>query len=89
MITTPAITPDSESDKVYNNAIARLQEELGWTPGDAHRVLADIAAGYGVFLQDVAVMVLAAPSLKGGVPQALQGVTYDHRPLQLRPKPRF
>ena len=84
MITMSKLPPDAEAEQLYQQALNRIQEELGWSSGRAHEVLADLAAGHGVFLHDVAAAVVSIPSLKGGLQQALHHVAFDHRPLNLR-----
>ena len=87
MITAPPITPRLESDQVYNQAVKRIQTELGWTPGKADSMLADLAAGYGVLIDDVAAVVVGARTLKRGLSFALRQSVIDRRPLHLRHTP--
>lgn len=87
MITTPPIAPQLEGEQVYNQAIKRIQTELGWTPGKADNMLADLAAGYGVLIDDVAAAVVGARTLKRGLGSALRQAVIDRRPLYLRHTP--
>ncbi|MBI3243573.1 MAG: hypothetical protein HYZ49_14920 [Chloroflexi bacterium] len=75
---------ESETEQIYSRAIQRLQAEFGWTSRECHSALAQLAAGYGVLLSDVATVVLAAPSLKRGVNLVVSQSVLDHRPLPLR-----
>ncbi len=84
MITAPSITPEVETEQIYCQAIKRLQAEFGWNSNKAHTALAELAAGYGVLISDVATAVLAAPSLKRGVSLAVRQAVLDHRPLPMR-----
>jgi hypothetical protein len=70
---------DSEARNLYQQAVSRMQSELGWTLDEAHTLLAHLAAGYGVFLHDVAAAVLCAPSLSGGPAAALHQVIFQRR----------
>ncbi len=87
MITTPPIAPQLEGEQVYNQAIKRIQIELGWTPGKADSMLADLAAGYGVLINDVAAAVVGARTLKRGLSCVLRQAVIDRRPLHLRHTP--
>ncbi len=87
MITTPPIASQLEGEQVYNQAIKRIQTELGWTPGKADSMLADLAAGYGVLINDVAAAVVDARTLKRGLSFALRQTAIDRRPLHLRHTP--
>lgn len=87
MITTPPIASQLEGEQVYNQAIKRIQTELGWTPGKADSMLADLAAGYGVLINDVAAAVVGARTLKRGLSCALRRAVIDRRPLHLRHAP--
>ncbi len=82
IIAKPAI--DSESEQVYQHALTRLEKELGWVPSQAHEAMANLAASHGVFLDDVALAVIDAPTIKCGLGQALRRVVFDRRPLRLR-----
>ena len=73
------IQSDNEAQHLYQRAIGRLQSDLGWTLAEAHTTLAQLAAGYGVFLHDVAAAVLSAPSLAGGPAAALKQVVFQRR----------
>ena len=84
MITTPPIAPELEAEQLYHRALARLQNELGWSIGQAHTALAELAAGNGVFLHDVAFAVLEARTLKHGLPVAIRQAVFDRRPNSLR-----
>lgn len=70
---------DVEAQGLYQQALNRMQTELGWTLTQAHAVLAQLAAGHGVFLHDVAAAVLQAPSLTGGLAAALAQVVFQRR----------
>lgn len=70
---------DIEAQSLYQRALSRMQTELGWTLTEAHAVLAQLAAGHGVFLHDVAAAVLHAPSLAGGPAAALAQVVFQRR----------
>ena len=87
MNASPHLTAEHEIEQIYQQAVARLEKELGWTPQQAHSVIAELAAAYGVFLHDVARAVLAAPSVKQGLTRALRQVPFDRRPLELRQQP--
>lgn len=79
----PTITTaktEIDAQNLYRRALNRMQSELGWTPAQAHAALAQLAAGYGVFLHDVAAAVLFAPSLGGGPAFALKQVVFQRRP---------
>ena len=84
MITTPRVNPEQEAEQLYRRAVKRLETELGWSPGKAHTLLADVAAGYGVFLHDVAAAVVTVPSLKRSLRRTLRSAVFDRRPLNLR-----
>jgi hypothetical protein len=75
------VISELEAEQLYRQALSRIQDELGWSPGEAHRALAQIAAGHGVFLHDVALAVLSAPSLKLGMSAALRQVVLERRPF--------
>ncbi len=87
MIIAKSTSTNRESEHIYERAIARLGKELGWTPSKAHEVLGELAAGYGVFLDDVAMAVIDAPTIKRGLGQALRRIPPDRRPLELRKAP--
>jgi|CXWL01.1.fsa_nt_gi hypothetical protein len=87
MITIPPIAPQLEGEQVYNQAIKRIQTELGWTPGKADSMLAGLAAGYGVLIDDVAAVVVDARTLKRGLSFALSQAVLDRRPRHLRHMP--
>ncbi len=73
-----------EAEDVYSQAIARLETELGLARSEAQHAIAACAAGYGVFLHEVAATLLAVRSLKRGVGYALRGAMFDRRPMCLR-----
>lgn len=83
MVTPEAITKTG-SEQIYHRAIARMERELGWAPSKAHDAIAEAASAYGVFLDDVAHAVLAARSIKRGLPHVLRQTDFDRRPLPLR-----
>lgn len=87
MIVSPQIATEHEAEQIYQQAVARLQNELGWAPHTAHIAIAEFAAAHGVFLHDVAREVLAAHSIKRGLAHALRQAAFDRRPLELRQKP--
>ncbi|MBM4425477.1 MAG: hypothetical protein FJ030_19225 [Chloroflexi bacterium] len=87
MVAAKNIVADSEADQIYHQALDRLERELGWPQGKSHDAIAELAAGYGVFLHDVARAVLSAPSVKYGLGRALLGAPFDHRPMPLRGRP--
>jgi len=84
MVTPSKLPLDVEAERLYQQALNRIQEELGWSSGQAHEVLSGMAAGHGVFLHDIAAVVVSVPSLKRGLPQALNRSVFDHRPLSMR-----
>jgi hypothetical protein len=84
MITAPRITPELEAEQLYRRALDRMQRELGWSMGEAHAALAELAAGNGVFLHDVALAVLEARTLKRGLQSAVRQTVFDRRPLGMR-----
>lgn len=73
-----------DAEDVYGLAVARLETELGLARSEAEQTIATCAAGYGVFLHDVAATLLSVPSLKRGVGRALHGARFDRRPMCLR-----
>ena len=77
IITT--VKSDLEAQNVYQQALSRMQADLGWTPVESHTALAQLAAGYGVFLHDVAAAVLSVPSLVGGPAAALKQMVFERR----------
>lgn len=79
MLIIKTIQSDSEAQLVYQRALGRLHSDLGWTLAEAHATLAQLAAGYGVFLHDVAAAVLSAPSLVGGPAAVLRQVVFQRR----------
>ncbi len=86
MSATKTKPTDGDGDQVYQRAISLLEKELGWTKSEAHEAIAALAARYGVFLDDVARAMLAAPTVKDGPGYALSQVAPDRRPLELRKK---
>lgn len=71
---------NNETETVYARAVARLERELGWSAADAHDAIASYASAQGVFLDDVANVILSAASLKRGLGQALYGASFNRRP---------
>jgi hypothetical protein len=49
MNASPHLTAEHEIEQIYQQAVARLEKELGWTPQQAHSVIAELAAAHGVF----------------------------------------
>jgi hypothetical protein len=84
MVTLSKLPLDVEAERLYQQALNRIQSELGWSSGQAHEVLSGMAAGHGVFLHDIAAVVISVPSLKGGLQHALGRIAFDHRPLNMR-----
>jgi hypothetical protein len=82
MIVAPKVRQETE-DQLYPRAVARLEKDLGWSTGKAHSALADAAQAYGVFLDDIARVVLGARTLKHGLAHALRGSQFDRRPPSL------
>jgi hypothetical protein len=76
------VVSEREAEELYRRALSRIQDELGWSPGEAHRALAHIAAGHGVFLHEAATAVLSVPSLKPGMYAALQQVVVERQPFR-------
>jgi hypothetical protein len=72
--------PQIETEQMYHRAIARLEKEFGWAPGIAQDAIAEAASAYGVFLDDIARAVLAARSIKRGLPHVLGQTAFDRRP---------
>jgi hypothetical protein len=83
MIIAPVARTDAD-EQVYGQAVARLVKELGWSTSKAHSALADAAQAYGVFLDDIARVILGARSLKRGMSHALRGSQFDRRPPSQR-----
>jgi hypothetical protein len=71
---------NNENESVYIQAVARLEQDLGWTETDARDAIASYASAQGVFLDDVASAILSAASLKRGLGQALYGVSFRRHP---------
>ena len=70
------VKSDLEAQQIYQRALSRIQADLGWTLPEAHAALAQLAAGHGVFLHDIAAAVLFAPSLADGLYMALRQVVF-------------
>jgi len=83
MIIAPPIRAEGE-EQLYQQAVFRLEKDLGLSAVKAHAMLADAAQAYGVFLDDIAGVVLKAPSLKRGVAFVLRTAQFDRRPIQQR-----
>ena len=73
------VTSDVEAQHLYQQAVSRIQTDLGWTQPEAHAALAHLAAGHNVFLHDIAAAVLFAPSLADGLYVALRQVVFKRR----------
>jgi len=81
------VISELEAEQLYRQALSRIQDELGWSPGEAHRALAQIAAGHGVFLHEAAMAVLSIPSLKPGMYTALRQVVVERQPFRPHVQP--
>ena len=90
MIIAPRITSEASSNdtEVYKRAVARLEKELGWAPGKAHDVIAGLAQVYGVFLDDVAQVIIGARTVRYGLARVIRSAQFDRRPLAQRAGPR-
>ena len=86
MIETHTITKN-DPEQMYKRAIARLAKEFGWAPAKAEDAIAEAASAYGVFLDDIARAVLAARSIKRGLPYVLGQTAFDRRPRGLKEVP--
>ena len=89
MIIPPRITSETSDNNpdVYKRAIARLEKELGWTPGKAHEVIARLAQVQGVFLDDVAQAIIRARTVRCGLARIIRSAQFDRRPLAQRARP--